>query len=77
MWQSLLLTLPLTLISCKLSFPNAGLKISLPTFALKSPKKMFMLYFGNSSNIHSNYSQNLSLDLKEMSWEGVDWIHLA
>jgi hypothetical protein len=36
------------LISCELSFPIVGLKISsLPAFALKSPNKMFMLYLRN------------------------------
>jgi hypothetical protein len=40
---------PLSLLfSYELSFPIAGLKISyLPTFALKSPNKMFMPYLGN------------------------------
>jgi hypothetical protein len=33
---------------CELSFPIVGLKISsLPTFALKSPNKSFMLYLEN------------------------------
>jgi hypothetical protein len=36
------------LISRKLSFPIAGLKIPyLPTFALKSPNKIFMSYSRN------------------------------
>jgi hypothetical protein len=40
---------PLTLlISCKLSFPIAGLKMSsFPTLALKSPNKIFMWYSRN------------------------------
>jgi hypothetical protein len=34
------------LISCKPSFPSAGLKISsLPTLALKSPNKIFIMVF--------------------------------
>jgi hypothetical protein len=36
------------LISCKLLFPVVGLKISsLPTFAFRSPNKIFKWYFGN------------------------------
>jgi hypothetical protein len=36
------------LISCELSFPIVGLKISsVPTFALKSPNKIFLSYLGN------------------------------
>jgi hypothetical protein len=35
-------------ISCKLSFSTVGLKIFfLPTFALKSPNKMFVSYLEN------------------------------
>jgi hypothetical protein len=43
------------LISCKLSFPIVGLKMSsLPTFALKSPNRIFVWYLGNLSNTRSN-----------------------
>jgi len=42
---------PLSLIiSCKLSFQIGGLKIFfLPTFALKSPNKIFIDYFENQN----------------------------
>jgi hypothetical protein len=41
------------LISCKLSFPVVGLKISpQPTLALKSPNRILIWYFGNSLNTH-------------------------
>jgi hypothetical protein len=42
---------PLSLqISCKLSLPIVGLKMSsLPTLAFKSPNKIFMWYLGNLS----------------------------
>jgi len=40
------LTLLSLLVSCKLSFLIVGLKIySVPTFALKSPNNIFVLYF--------------------------------
>jgi hypothetical protein len=43
---SILLSLSL-LILCKLSFPIVGLKMSsLPTSAVKSPKKIFVWYLG-------------------------------
>jgi hypothetical protein len=52
------------LISCKLSFPIVGLKMSfLPTFALKSPSKIFMWYLGKVSNTHPNSS------VKEIQFE--------
>jgi hypothetical protein len=45
------------LISCKLSFPIVGLKMSsLPTLAFKSPNKIFVWYLGNLSNIRSKSS---------------------
>jgi hypothetical protein len=45
------------LISCKLSFPIIGLKMSfLPTLALKSPSKIFIWYLGNLSNTCSSSS---------------------
>jgi hypothetical protein len=45
------------LISCNLSFPIVGLKMSsLPTLALKSPNKIFMWYLGNLLNICSSSS---------------------
>jgi hypothetical protein len=45
------------LISCKLSFPIVGLKMSsLPTLAFKSHNKIVIWYLGNLSNIRSNSS---------------------
>jgi hypothetical protein len=53
---------PLSLLmSCNLSFPVVGLKMSyLPTLAVKSPDKIFTWYLGNLSNMHSNSSYKLS-----------------
>jgi hypothetical protein len=43
-----------SLISCKLSFPIVGLKMSsLPTLALKPPNRIFIWYFGSLSNRRS------------------------
>jgi hypothetical protein len=48
--------LPL-LISCKLSFPIVGFKMSSsPTLALKSPNKIFARYLGNLSSTRSSSS---------------------
>jgi hypothetical protein len=47
--------LPL-LISCKPSFPTAGLKVSsLPTLAFKSPNKIFIHTLGNLLNTSVHY----------------------
>jgi hypothetical protein len=55
------LTLLSLLLSCKLSFPIVGLKMSyLPTLALKFPNNIFIWYLGNLLNIRSSFSQNLS-----------------
>ena len=53
---------PLSLpFSCKFSFPIVGLQISsLPSFALKSPNRIFMWHFGKWSSACSNFSQKLS-----------------
>jgi hypothetical protein len=50
------------LISCKVSFPIVGLKMSsLPTLAVKSPpNNIFICYLGNLSNSHSTSLQKLS-----------------
>jgi hypothetical protein len=48
------------LISCKLSFPTVGLKMSsLPTLALKYPIRIFMCYLENLSNTLSNSLMSL------------------
>jgi len=55
------LTLLSVLISCKLTFPIAGLEIfSLLTFEFKSYKKIIMWYFENFSNTRSSFSCKLS-----------------
>ena len=53
---------PLSLLSwCIHSFPVVGLKISsLPNFALRSPKRLFVWYLGKWSKTCSNSSEELS-----------------
>jgi hypothetical protein len=60
------------LISCKLSFPIIGLKMSyLLTLAFTSPNKIFMWYLGNLSNIRSNSSWKLSFTSSGLSSVGT------
>jgi hypothetical protein len=64
------LTPLLLLISCKLSFPIVGVKISpLPTFALKSNKNVHTVL--NLSNTCSSSSWNLSFMSSILSSVGV------
>ena len=54
------LTLFSLLLSYKLSFPVVGLKIfSVPNFALKSHKIIFMCHLEKWQNVYSNCLQNL------------------
>jgi hypothetical protein len=64
------------LISCKLSFPIVGLKMSsLPTLALKSPNRIFIWYLGNYPSISSYVSKldysSLGFQLKLYSFLGA------
>jgi hypothetical protein len=60
------------LISCKLSFPIVGLKMSFqPTLALDSHNKIFICNLGNLSNTRSNYSQKLSFTSSVLSSVGA------
>jgi hypothetical protein len=57
---------------CELTFPVVGLKISsLPTFALKSPNKIFMSHLWNWSNTRSNLPSNQSFTSLLLSSQGV------
>jgi hypothetical protein len=71
------------LISCKLSFPTVGLKMSsLPTLALRFPNKIFIWYLGNreggwrklhNEELHNLYSSPSIIRIiksRRMRWAG-------
>jgi len=41
------------------------------------PRNVYKILVGKPERTKHRWEENIRIDLREMGWSGVDWIHLA